>query len=331
MSSHPERPSALNTCFSGTVERRGIDQPCALPRYVLITPAHNEEAFIQRTLESVIRQTVLPLKWVIVDDGSTDSTPEIIRGYSAQYPWIEVIHQPKRCNRNFAAKVTAFNLGYDKVNTLDFELVANLDADLSFEPDYLEFILRKFSEDDHLGVAGTVFQEEGYSSDYHSFEGKNHVPGGCQVFRKHCFEQIGGFRPAAAGGVDWVAVTTARMKGWKTRAFREKSFFHHRRLGTAGRGPIATAFSYGKKDYYLGGHPIWEFGRVAYQTARPPYLFGGFALAAGYMWAGITRAHRSVSRELMMFHRREQMMKVKAILKAVLMFKRVDRFTILAE
>jgi glycosyltransferase involved in cell wall biosynthesis len=300
-------------------------------RYVLITPARNEAAFIEKTIESVIHQTVLPQKWVIVDDGSTDTTAEIVRGYLAEHPWIELVQRPQRQERDFTGKVHAFNAGYARVRGLEFEVLGNLDADLSFESGYLEFILGKIAEDNGLGVAGTIFEEDGYSSQQQSFEGPSHVAGGCQMFRKSCFEEIGGFVPNEAGGVDWIAVTTARMLGWKTRSFREKSFFHHRHLGTAGRSRVESSFSYGEKDYYLGGHPIWELFRVAYQTTHQPYIVGGLALGAGYGWAFLRRMSRPVSRELMAFHRKEQMAKLKAILKSILTFKTVDRFKVLAD
>lgn len=300
-------------------------------RYVLITPAHNEEALITKTIESVASQTVLPLKWVIVDDGSTDSTASIIRQYLPRYPWIDLIQVPKRRGRSFAAKVQAFNIGYEKVSDLYYEIIGNLDADVSFENAYLEFLLEKFSSDPELGVAGTVFNEEGYSSERHSFEGQNHVAGGCQLFRKRCFDEIHGFKPNDAGGVDWMAVTTARMMGWKTRSFREKSYFHHRHLGTAERGVVSALFTYGERDYYLGGHPLWEVFRTAYRMTKRPYVIGGLSLGLGYVCAMLSRTKRAVSNELMAFHRKEQMRKLKVILKSVLTFKPVDSFKVLPD
>jgi poly-beta-1,6-N-acetyl-D-glucosamine synthase len=302
-----------------------------LPPYVLITPARNEEAFIGKTIESVIHQTVLPTKWVIVDDGSTDRTPEIVSRYLVQYPWMELVQMPQRRDRSFAAKVGAFNAGYERVKDLDYEILGNLDADLSFDADYVELILSKFNADASLGVAGTVFKEDGYSSERQSFEGHNHVAGGCQMFRRVCFEEIGGFTPNEAGGVDWIAVTTARMIGWKTKSFREKSFFHYRHLGTAERGLLSSLVSYGEKDYYLGGHPVWELFRVAYRATKQPYIIGGLALGAGYCWAFLCRTPRPVSRELMAFHRKEQMTKLRAILKSVLTLKPVDSFKVVEE
>jgi glycosyltransferase involved in cell wall biosynthesis len=297
-------------------------------KYVLITPARNEEAFIEKTIESVAKQTILPLKWVIVNDGSTDDTGNKVRRFLGKYPWIELIEFPVRKERNFAAKVFAFNAGQESVKNLDYEVIANLDADTSFDADHFEFLLNEFRKNPCLGVAGTIFKEDGYSSETDSFEGENHVSGQCQLFRRQCFEEIGGYRPNKAGGIDWMAVTSARMMGWQTRSFREKWFFHHRKLGTAERGRLKSSFSYGEKDYYLGGHPVWEALRVAFRMTRKPYLIDGAALGSGFLWAFLSRQKRAVSKELMKFHRKEQMQKLKAILGSVMRFKGVDSFQV---
>jgi biofilm PGA synthesis N-glycosyltransferase PgaC len=200
------------------------------------------------------------------------------------------------------------------------------------EKDHFEFLMLKFKDDARLGVAGTVFKEEsGYNSETDSSEGQLHVSGQCQLFRRQCFEEIGGYFANKAGGIDWIAVTTARMKGWKTRSFREKSFFHHRHLGTAERSTFAAAFSYGEKDYFLGGHPLWELFRVGFRMLKRPYFIEGFALGLGYGWAAVRRLQRPISAELMAFHRREQMRKLKAIFKSVLTFKPIDKFQLLSE
>ncbi len=297
-------------------------------KYVLITPAHNEERFISKTLESMVAQTLLPERWVIVDDGSTDRTAEIVESYANRYPWIELFRRPRRADRSFAGKVHAFNAGLERVCSLQFEVIGNLDADLSFDADYLAFLVRKFSEDPKLGVTGTPFIEDGYDSARDSFEGENHVAGGCQLFRYRCFQEIGGYVPNRAGGIDWIAVTTARMKGWKTRSFPEKRFHHYRTLGTAGRSGMAASFSYGEKDYYLGGSPVWELFRVAYRMTRRPILFEGLGLLSGYCWAALRRMKRPVTPELMRFHRREQMKKLRAIFRTLLSFKKVDNFSL---
>lgn len=308
------------------------DQRSSLPPYVLITPARNEEAFIEKTIESVIHQTVLPLKWVIVNDGSTDSTGAIAERYAAKYDRIEVVNRPVRKERNFAAKVHAFNAGRERLQGVPYEIIGNLDSDVLLDEDHFEFLLNKFKEDRRLGVAGTIFREEGgYNSGTDSFEGQNHVSGQCQVFRRECFEEIGGYFANKAGGIDWIAVTTARMMGWKTRSFREKSFFHYRHLGTAERSLFAATFSYGEKDYYLGGHPIWELFRVAYRMTKRPFLVEGFALGLGYGWAMLRREKRPISKQLMAFHRKEQMRKLASILKSLLTFKLIDNFKALPD
>lgn len=294
--------------------------------YVLITPARNEAAFVEKTLQSVTRQTVPPLKWVIVDDGSTDDTPALVEKYRAAHPWIELINLPRRRDRSFAGKAYAVRLGMERLSGLNYEIIGNLDADVSFEEGYFDFLLGKFAADRTLGVAGTIFEEEGYNSATDSFEGQNHVAGQCQLFRKACFEQIGGYTPHRAGGIDWIAVTSARMLGWKTQSFREKSFFHYRRLGTAERSVLSSLFSYGEKDYYLGGHPLWEICRVSYRATKKPYVIGGIALYLGYLWAFLRRMKRPVSDELMRFHRREQMAKLRSISRSMLRFRNVDNF-----
>lgn len=308
------------------------DRTSSLPSYVLVTPSRNEEAFIEKTIESVIHQSCLPLKWVIVNDGSTDSTGAIAERYAAKHDWIEVINRPVRAERNFAAKVHAFNAGLERLKDVNYEIIANLDSDVLLDEDHFEFLLGKFRQDPRLGVAGTVFREEGgYSSAKDSFEGQNYVSGQCQVFRRECFEEIGGYFANKAGGIDWIAVVTARMKGWKTRSFREKSFLHHRPLGTAERGILAASFSYGQKDYFLGGHPLWELFRVSYRMTKKPYILDGLALGLGYGLAAARRLKRPVSKELMAFHRKEQMQKLKAIFKLLLAFKPIDKFSLLSE
>ena len=123
--------------------------------YVLITPARNEAAFIEQTIQSVIQQTVLPLMWVIVSDGSTDGTDDIVKKYLPDYDWMELVRMSERKERHFAGKVHAFNAGYEKVRHLNYDIIGNLDADISFEPMYFEYLLDKFYQDRTLGVAGT--------------------------------------------------------------------------------------------------------------------------------------------------------------------------------
>jgi biofilm PGA synthesis N-glycosyltransferase PgaC len=305
----------------------GNVQKCtSLPAYALITPARNEERFIEKLIQSMVAQTVLPAKWVIVDDGSTDRTPEIVESYVAQYPWIELVCRPQRNDRNFAAKVHSFNEGLTRIQSLQVELIGNLDADISFGPDHFEFLIGKFMDDPELGVAGTAYTQDGWDSTRDSFEGYTSVHGACQLFRIQCFQAIGGYQPSRAGGIDWIAVTTARMKGWKTRNFPERRFHHYRIMGTAERTETGAMFDYGKKDYFLGGSPIWELFRVAYRMTKKPIVVGGLALMLGYSVAALQRVERPVSNDLMRFHRREQMTKLRQILGSLLKLRNPNRF-----
>ena len=297
-------------------------------KYVLITSARNEAKFIEGTIQSVVSQTLLPERWVIVDDGSTDRTAEIVEGYLARFPWIELVRRPNRPDRSFTGKAVAVNAALERLASLRFDVVGNLDADVSFEPDYMAFVMEKFAADPELGVAGTPFTEKGYDSHRDSFEGENYVAGPCQLFRYSCFREIGGYVQSRSGGVDWIAVMQARMQGWKVRSFPEKRFLHHRPMGTAEKGKLSALFSYGQKDYWLGGSPIWQLFRVAYRVKKKPYVTGGLALLFGYAWAALKRTKRPVSAELIRFHRRDQMQKLKAIFWSFLRLRKADNFSL---
>ncbi len=275
-------------------------------RYVLITPARNEAQFIELTIRSVVAQTVRPLKWVIVSDGSTDGTTEIVKKDLSDHPWIELVCMPERRERNFAGKVHAFNAGYAIVKDLEYEVIASLDGDISFEEDYFSFLLGKLAEDSSLGLVGTPFKEGSNPTYDYRFASIEHVSGACQVFRRQCFEDVGGYVPVNGGCIDHIAVITARMRGWKTRTFTDKICLHHREMGTAQQGLLMSRFKNGAKDYAIGNHPLWELFRGVYQMSKRPFLVGGLMVVTGYFWAVIRRAERPVSRELVMFYRREQ-------------------------
>lgn len=283
--------------------------------YVLVTPAHNEADLIERTIRSVVAQTVLPKRWVIVSDGSTDGTDEIVRRWQPGRPWLELVTLPPRQERHFAAKVLAFRAGFERLAGLTFDIVGNVDADVSFEPDYFAYLLQQFEADPGIGVAGTHYIEGEFHSFRDSYIDVQHVNGQIQMFRRRCFDDIGGYVPIKGGGIDWVAVTTARMKGWRTYSFGERVFHHHRKMGTAGSSELQARFHYGKKDYVLGGHPLWQVARSAFQIGKRPYVVGGLALLAGYVWCWIGGHDRPVSRELMTFHRGEQMARLKGLLR----------------
>ena len=266
------------------------------PRYVLITPARNEVAHIEKTIRSVVTQTIRPARWIIVSDGSTDGTDDVVRKYAVDYDWIELIRRPERAERHFAGKVDAFNAGYARVKDLPYDIIGNLDGDVSFDTEYLAFLLSKFSENPRLGVAGTPFLEEEVTCDY-SFSVED-VQGACQLFRRQCFEAIGGYRPMASGGIDLVAGLSARAKGWQTRTFSEKVCLHHRKSGSALRTGIREKLHRGRMDYLLGSHPLWEILRSIYQMKHKPYLVGGGLILWAYFWTMLRRVEKAIPGEL---------------------------------
>ncbi len=277
--------------------------------YVLITPARNEAEFIDLTIRSIVAQTFRPLKWVIVSDGSTDQTEEIVKGYTEAYPWIQLLRMPERKERHFAGKVDAFNAGYEQVKDLNFDVVGNIDGDVSFEPDLFEFLIGQMAQTPRLGVAGAPFREGSFQYDYR-YSNIENVWGGCQLFRRECFAGIGGYLPLKGGCIDHVAVVSARMQGWQTRTFTSKVVLHHRKMGTAQLGWLKAKFNMGAKDHSVGNHPLWELARTIYQMKNRPYIVGGLALGWGYAWSMLSRRRIAISNELVEFARREQMQRL---------------------
>jgi glycosyltransferase involved in cell wall biosynthesis len=258
-------------------------------------------------------QTLRPLRWVIVSDGSTDGTDEIVGKYTAVHDWIRLVRMPERRERNFAGKVHAFNAGRAALADIPYDIIGNLDADVSFEPEHFEYLTGKFADDPRFGVLGAPFREGASQYDYR-FTNIENVWGGCQLFRRQCFEEIGGYLAVPGGNIDHIAVVSARMKGWRTRTFTEKVCVHHRVMGTALQGGLRAKFKHGAKDYAVGNAPLWQLFRGVYQMKERPFVMGGLALAAGYFWSMLKRAERPVSREFVRFTRREQMRRLRGLL-----------------
>lgn len=285
-----------------------------LPSYVLITPARNEADYIELTLKSVVSQTVRPLKWVIVSDGSTDATVRIVETYAANNPWIELVQMPERRERNFAGKAIAVSAGQKRLGGLRYDVIGNLDADVSFDPDYFAFLMDRFAENPRLGVGGTAFREGNLSYNY-DFVGIEHVSGMCQMFRRECFDDIGGYAAIRSGGIDLIAVLSARAKGWETKTFVEKSFAHHRSQGGALHTGLRERLHMGRKDYLLGNHPLWEIFRGVYQMAHKPYLIGGLLVLSSYFWNSLRGVERTIPKELMALRRSDQMKRLKLVMQ----------------
>ena len=250
--------------------------------YVLITPARNEEEYIENTILSVMAQSVKPKRWVIVSDGSTDATDNIIQKYEKEADFITYLRLDNASQRNFASKIFTFLAGYKKLRHEKFDLIGNLDADITFDKHYYQKIIKQFLEDPNLGIGGGDVYDY-YDNQLHKvpcyYES---VFGAVQMFRKECYDQIGGLQPIRIGGEDTVAEVMARKHGWKTQTFPEIKVKHHRRTGTEGANVYAARFRQGKKDYLLGYHPLFTTVRCCYRVFETPYVLGGFLRLGGY-------------------------------------------------
>jgi poly-beta-1,6-N-acetyl-D-glucosamine synthase len=255
----------------------------------------------------VIAQTVRPLKWAVVSDGSTDGTDEIVSRYAAENPWIELVRMPQRRERHFAGKALAVRAGVERMQGIPYEVIASLDADMSFEPDYFAYLLGKLVLDPGLGVVGTPYRDDTAEIYDYRFVSTDHVSGACQVFRRACFEEIGGYVLSKGGAIDTIATLTARSKGWKTQTFTGKIARHQRVIGTAENGPLKSRFILGKRDWMIGNSALWEMCRGMYQMTKRPVLLRGIAIVMGYLWAACSGVERPVARELRAIRRKEQM------------------------
>jgi poly-beta-1,6-N-acetyl-D-glucosamine synthase len=281
-----------------------------LRTYVLMTAARNEEKDIERTILSVVSQTIKPSKWVIVSDGSTDQTDEIVARYAAKYDFIELLCIKGDNTRNFGSQVRAINIGYEQMKNAAYEYIGNLDADISFEEDYYERILQKYDDDPRLGLtSGYIYEQSNGTFISREFNNINSVPHAVQLFRRKCFEDIGGYMALPYGGPDWVAEVTARMKGWHVMSIPEIVVYHHRPTASAG-GILKNRFRLGLLDYSVGSHPVFEVIKDTRRMIQEPYLIGGLIRLCGYIWGYVRNEKRMVSDEFVEYLRKEQMDRV---------------------
>jgi len=303
-----------DSCFRAGLSTENAEMP-SLPTYALITPARNEAQLIEQTIQAVVAQSVRPVRWIIVSDGATDGTDEIVNKYAAQHDWIELVRMPEREDRSFAGKAAAFNAGCARLEGLEYDVVGNLDADITFDDQYFAFLMDKFAANPQLGVAGTPYREEKMAHDV-QFMSPTHVSGACQMFRRECFEEIGGYRPITSGGIDLIALLSAQAKGWQTWRFDERSCFHHRNVGSGkDAGIFRRLWNRGKKDYLLGSHAGFEIFRAAYQMKSRPFVIGGVLLLAGYGWSLLTGVERTMPEELIELRQRDQIERLKDVVR----------------
>jgi Glycosyltransferases, probably involved in cell wall biogenesis len=288
-------------------------------RYVLITPARNEELYIERTIVSVINQTILPLKYIIISDGSTDHTDTIAKRYAAQYDFIEFVRRDGGNNANFSSKVFAFNLGVDRLRGIPYDFIGNLDADISLEPGYFEKILKKFEENPKLGIAGGQVWEDRHSSFHILHTSLNSVAGAVMLFRRACYEAVGGYIPIAIGGEDTSAEITARARGWIVQMFTDIKVRHNKPLLSQSRNILESRFKQGMSNYILGYHPLFQFFICIYRIAEKPVLIGSMFFWAGFCWAKFKRMDHSIAKDVIAYLRKEQLGR----LADLVMFKKV--------
>ena len=283
--------------------------------YVIITPAHNEEALLGYTAESIVTQTIRPLKWVVVNDASTDQTRKVAESYASQHAFIEVVNLERAIGRHFGNKVRAFNAGLERVTGLNFDFIGNLDADISFDPMYFENLLRQFQTDHKLGLAGGMVHTKIHGHFVNQEVALDSVAGAVHLYRRKCYEQVGGYIPMPNGGEDSAAEISARMHGWTTRTFSEYPVKEHRFTGSATARPLRSRIKEGFRMYSLGYSPIFFFARCIYRFRERPMLLGSCAAFCGYLTQALSRSPKVVSPEFVRFLRREQRSKLKRLLR----------------
>jgi poly-beta-1,6-N-acetyl-D-glucosamine synthase len=277
--------------------------------YVVITPAKNESKYITSTINSMIKQTIKPQQWIIVDDGSSDNMCEIIEKIALQNKWITVIKNYSSAKRAPGANVVnAFNYGLSKINS-DYDYIVKLDADLEFEGNYFEKLLKQFEINDRLGIAG------GYC--VNSLKGnklkmdntpEHHVRGATKMYRKKCLDEIGGL--LTRFGWDAIDEMKAMMLGWETKSFRELIVLHLRPTGIE-TGLLRYAWRRGTLNYYMGYNPVYVFLSCINNFGKKPYIIFGLALLTGYIYSFLTNGEQIEDKNFILFIKEFQSQRIK--------------------
>lgn len=262
--------------------------------YVLVSPVKDEEKYVETTINAVIRQTVKPLRWVIVDDASRDRTSEILRRYSERFPWIEVLRLERDFQRRLGyAEVRAFERGYRLLENLPHEFVVKLDCDLDLPEDYFEQLIARFRADDRLGITSGIYLERIGSGWAPASLPDYHAAGASKMLRAECYRQIGGF--VLQPGWDTIDEIKARATGWKTCHFKELFFYHLKPEGSA-EGFLNTNLMHGEIDYVSGnGGPFFLVKAFHRMIVGKPVVLGGLGLMAGFLKASLLRKPKLVS------------------------------------
>jgi poly-beta-1,6-N-acetyl-D-glucosamine synthase len=283
--------------------------------YVLVTPAKNEARFIEKTISSILAQTHKPIMWVIVDDHSSDETSEIVTRYSNDFDFIRLIRRRSHTNiRNFASKVEAFNASRSLLMDISYDLIGNLDADITLSSDYYANIISAFAEDSQLGIAGgTIYLP--FGSKYMTDDITNDSVGGAiQLFRRECFEEIGGYMPLEGGGIDAAAEITARMHGWSVRKVTNNPVFEQRPTGNSHGSSWRASYREGIQYHRIGYSTLFYCLRSAYRLSLPrPSLKSMFGLL-GFFRSKFGHDKILLPQEVVSYLRAEQHRKIKRAL-----------------
>lgn len=280
------------------------------PRYIVITPARNEAENIPHTIRSMVGQSLRPSRWVIVNDGSTDTTGAIIDAAAREHDWITAVHRPDRGYRKQGGGVVeTFYDGYARIAQEPWEYLLKFDADLSFEPDYFARCLRKFTEDPKLGIGGGMISHEvaGRLVSESPGDPAFHVRGATKIYRRECWEAIGGLLQAP--GWDTIDELKANMLGWTTRTFADIPLRHHRYTGSAD-GTWKNVVKFGLANYITGYHPLFMLVKCCKRAVQPPYGVGAAGLAWGFCKGYLQGVARVPDPELIRYVRRQQLNKL---------------------
>jgi len=279
--------------------------PMSAP-YFLLTAAYNEEAHIVETIEAVLSQTLRPRQWVIVSDGSTDRTDEIIHGFAAKFGFIQLCRREKDSNHGYASKVMALQAGLQLLDVNRCQYLGHLDADVSFSSSYFGDLVSKFGADSTLGIAGGLILDKMRGEFCPRKRTRlNSVAGAVQFFRRECYQDIGDLPAIEWGGEDWFAEIKAKMCGWQVKTFPDLEVHHNRSTATAD-GLLRGRWRLGLRDYSLGSHPLFELGKCALRLHETPVVAGALLRLTAFLWSYLRRHPRAVSAEVVRYLQREQ-------------------------
>lgn len=276
--------------------------------YVLISPCRNEASYMKETLDSVLQQSVLPAKWVIVDDGSTDATPQILAEYAARHDWIQIVTRKDRGHRAVGPGVVdAFYEGFAAINPDDYEFLCKLDLDLRLPPRYFEILMQKMHADPLIATCSgkAYLQENGQL--VNERHGDETSLGMTKFYRVTCFKAIGGFvREVMWDGID---CHQCRMQGWKACSWDEPElrFVHLRPMGSSQQSVYVGRMRHGYGQYFMGTGFLFMAASALSRVNQKPYVLGSAAMLWGWISSALTGKPRYENDAFRKFLRRYQM------------------------